>query len=78
VTHLTERRADPIFNDGVGEEQTTNRGSPMLSAIIIAVVIVAALANAFRPGRSDIITSRPYNNRYNAASGAREDSLPAE
>jgi hypothetical protein len=47
----------------------------MLSAVIIAVVIIAALANASRPGRGDIITSRPYNNRYNAASGAREDTL---
>jgi hypothetical protein len=47
----------------------------MLSAVIIAIVIFAALANAFRPGRGDIITSRPYNNRYNAASGAREDTL---
>lgn len=44
---------------------------PMFSAII-AVVIFAALANASRSGRSDLITSRPYNNRYNAASGARE------
>jgi len=47
----------------------------MLLVVIVAVVIVAALANAFRPGRGDIITSRPYNNRYNAASGAREDSF---
>jgi hypothetical protein len=47
----------------------------MLSAVIIAVVIIAALANAFRPGRGDLITPRPYNNRYNAASGAREDTL---
>ena len=45
----------------------------MLASIIVAVVILAALANAFRPGRrSDIITSRPYNNRYNDASGARD------
>jgi hypothetical protein len=44
----------------------------MLSAVIIVVVIVAALANAFRPGRGDIITSRPYNNKYNDASGARD------
>lgn len=47
----------------------------MLSAVIIAVVILAAVANASRPGRGDIITSRPYNNKYNAASGAREDSF---
>jgi hypothetical protein len=47
----------------------------MLSAVIIAVVIFAALANALRPGRGDLITSRPYNNRYNAASGARDESF---
>ncbi len=50
----------------------------MLSALIIAVIIIAALANAARPGRGDIITSRPYNNRYNAAAGARDESLPTE
>jgi hypothetical protein len=45
----------------------------MLASIIVALVIFAALANAFRPGRrGDIITSRPYNNRYNDASGARD------
>jgi hypothetical protein len=44
----------------------------MFASIIIAAVILAALANALRPGRSDIITSRPYNNRYNPASGARD------
>jgi hypothetical protein len=44
----------------------------MLVPIIIAAVILAALANASRPGPSDIITSRPYNNRYNPASGARD------
>jgi hypothetical protein len=46
----------------------------MLASIIVALVIFAALANAFRGGRrGDLITSRPYSNRYNAASGARED-----
>jgi hypothetical protein len=56
-----------------GGEQQSNRGSPMLASIIVVLVIFAALANAFRPGRrGDIITSRPYNNRYNAASGARD------
>ena len=48
----------------------------MLASIIVALVIFAALANAFRGGRrGDLITSRPYSNRYNAASGAREDAL---
>jgi hypothetical protein len=46
-----------------------------ISSIIIAVVIIAALANAFRPGRADIITPRPYNNRYNPASGSRDESF---
>jgi hypothetical protein len=46
----------------------------MFSAIIVALVIFTALANAFRPGRRDLITSRPYNNRYNDASGARDPS----
>ena len=43
----------------------------MFTAIIIVVILVA-LANAFRPGRGDIIISRPYNNKYNDASGARD------
>jgi hypothetical protein len=44
----------------------------MLASIIVALVILAALANALRPGSRDIITSRPYNNRHNDASGARD------
>jgi hypothetical protein len=47
----------------------------MLASITVALVIFVALANAFQPGRRDIITSRPYNNRYNDASGARDDAL---
>jgi hypothetical protein len=57
--------------DDEGGEQPTNRGSPVFTAITV-VVILAALANAFRPGRGDIITNRPYNNKYNDASGARD------
>ena len=48
----------------------------MLSAIIVTITITAALAYALRGGRGDgTITRRPYNNRYNAASGAREDAV---
>jgi hypothetical protein len=54
------------------DEVTTESRFPIFASIIVTVVILAALANAFRPGRSDIITSRPYNNRYNPASGARD------
>jgi hypothetical protein len=48
----------------------------MLSAIIVTILITFALANAFRGDRKGItIHRRPYNNRYNAASGARDDAL---
>jgi len=48
----------------------------MLSAIIVTIIITAALAYALRGGRRDgTIVRRPYNNRYNPASGAREDSV---
>jgi hypothetical protein len=47
----------------------------MLTAIIITIVIAAALGYAQRGGRhGGIILRRPYNNRYNDASGAREDA----
>jgi hypothetical protein len=48
----------------------------MLSAIIVTIIITTALAYALRGGqRGGTITRRPYNNRYNAASGAREDAV---
>jgi hypothetical protein len=49
----------------------------MLSLIIItAVVIATALSYALRGERKGgLIVRRPYNNRYNAASGARDDSF---
>jgi hypothetical protein len=48
----------------------------MLTAIIVTVVIVAALGYALGPeGRAGLIARRPYNNRYNDASGAREDNM---
>jgi hypothetical protein len=48
----------------------------MFSAIIITFFVVAVLGYALRAGRTgDLIVQRPYNNRYNDASGAREDHL---
>jgi hypothetical protein len=51
----------------------------MLSAIIVTLVIIVALAYGLRSGRSgrsgDLIVSRPYNNRYSDASAARDDYL---
>ena len=50
----------------------------MLSAIV-TFVIIAVLGFALRSGgsgrTSELIVQRPYNNRYNDASGAREDHL---
>ena len=48
----------------------------MLTAIIVTLVIAAALLSALRSGQDGtLIVRRPYNNRYNDASGAREDHL---
>jgi hypothetical protein len=48
----------------------------MLFALIVTFIILAGLASAIRSGRHDrLIVSRPYNNRYNDAAGAREDHL---
>jgi hypothetical protein len=51
----------------------------MLSAIIVTITITTALGHALRSGRrGGTIVRRPYNNRYNDASGAREDALLSE
>ena len=48
----------------------------MLTSIIITGVITGALGYALRPGRhGDMIVHRPYNNRYNDASAARDNTL---
>lgn len=48
----------------------------MLTAVIVTLIITAALGSALRFGREGgLIVRRPYNNRANDASGAREDHL---
>ena len=49
----------------------------MLTAIIVTLIITSGLGFALGTdsGRSGLIARRPYNNRYNDAAGAREDSL---
>jgi hypothetical protein len=48
----------------------------MLIAIIAIIVIIAAYGLARWSGRDGgQIPRRPYNNRYNDASGARDDSF---
>ncbi|MGA2453396.1 MAG: hypothetical protein ABSG93_07725 [Solirubrobacteraceae bacterium] len=48
----------------------------MFTSIIVTLLVVAALGYGLRSGRTGkLIVRRPYNNRYNDASGAREDHL---
>jgi hypothetical protein len=45
----------------------------MFTAIFVTILIAAALAVGQRTGRDRLIGRRPYSNRYNDASGAREE-----
>jgi len=45
----------------------------MLIPVVLAILVIAALAISQTDRHS--IERRPYNNRYNDASGAREDHL---
>jgi len=45
----------------------------MLLAIIVTFILVAAFGHTLGPERDGLILHRPYNNRYNDASGARDD-----
>ncbi len=48
----------------------------MLLSIAVTLAIVGVLGGALRTRRNgSLIVSRPYNNRYNDAAGAREDHL---
>jgi hypothetical protein len=48
----------------------------MFTAIIVTLLLVVVLGYALRSGRTgQLIVRRPYNNRYNDASGSREDHL---
>ena len=79
VTHVTEGRPAVPFNGSRVERRTQKRKTgevPMFAAAIVTLVIVAALGYATRSGRrGELISRRPYNNRYNDAAGAREDHL---
>jgi hypothetical protein len=47
----------------------------MPASIIVTLILTVTLGYALRTGRSDgLIVRRPYNNRYNDASGARDES----
>jgi Na+-driven multidrug efflux pump len=58
---------------GPDNQRTTN----MLLAIVVTFIITSGLGVALSGSlRGGTITRRPYNNRYNAAAGAREDAHP--
>jgi hypothetical protein len=59
------RRSDP-----------KDKESAMLTALLLTAYLVVGLAYAMGTRRGgDIITERPYNNRYSDATGARQDHL---
>jgi hypothetical protein len=63
-------------SEGEKQNDNENQDEKMLTSIIVTAVIAVALGYALRPGGHDeLIVHRPYNNRHNDASGAREDAL---
>jgi hypothetical protein len=59
------------------EESPTDKqkDNDMITAIIITLLIPLALGHSLRAGRNGpAVLRRPYNDRYNDAAGAREDS----
>jgi hypothetical protein len=47
----------------------------MFTSIIVTGVIAGVLGYALRPGEHGDIIKRPYNNRYNDATAARDYAL---
>jgi hypothetical protein len=48
----------------------------MIASIFVTLTVVAGLGYALRSERGEqLISRRPYNNRYSDASGAREDHI---
>lgn len=75
MSDLTQTGAVAWLNGGVAEAEGNayRKDDPMFIAIIISLVITAALGLGLRTGRDGLIGRRPYSNRYNDASGAREE-----
>jgi hypothetical protein len=64
VRHVTVRAAHRSFNER------------MIASIIVTAVVAGALGYALRQGGHDeMIVHRPYNNRHNDASAARDHAL---
>jgi hypothetical protein len=77
VSYLTEPLPKRCSNGCVGGERIpdNHEDNSMFLAIIVTIIITAGIVHALNGGgRGGAILRRPYNNRYNAASGAREDA----
>lgn len=75
MSHVTDALRRAAFNEGEGRETIQSIGGQPI-ALIITLIIAGALSFALRAGRrGESIVHRPYNNRYNDASGAREETL---
>jgi hypothetical protein len=75
VSDLTQARAQSWLNGGVAEAEGNayRKDQPMFIAIFVTTLIAVALGLGQRAGRDGLIGRRPYSNRYNDASGAREE-----
>jgi hypothetical protein len=80
VTNITERSAAIPFNEhrgGEGLAKIEEQDRSMISAAVVTVIVVLALALGLRSSAraGGPLVYRPYNNHHNDASGAREDHL---
>ena len=78
VSKVTEASASRFFNQGEGLGARPRKESQEEPAMLVGLFVTVVIATALGAAQSDgerMISKRPYNNRYNDASGAREDSL---
>jgi hypothetical protein len=75
VSDLTLARRATWLNECTAEVEGNvyRKDRAMITALLVTLLIVTALAAGQRTGRDGLIERRPYNNRYNDASGAREE-----
>jgi hypothetical protein len=77
VTKITVGRRGRCFSqEDQCKDENLEEVTGMLTSILVALIVTGAIGYAIRAGRNGkSILKRPYNNRYNDATGAREDRL---
>lgn len=75
MSDLTQTPVRAWLNGDVVEAEGNvyRKDQAMFTAIFVTLFITVALAIGLRTGRDGLIGRRPYSNRYNDASGAREE-----